>query len=103
MSPIEVENGTMEFAGTPGHINVIASDDDDNEAELRLKPGQAVSLAGAIRADQKTDFETDSGVVGWEPGRGIYVEEYGGDDFYLILSPEQQDAVAHALLGVQPL
>jgi hypothetical protein len=52
-------------------------------------------------ADQRTDIDTESGMISWEPGRGLYVELYDGPDFYVVFSPEDRNGVASKMLTVQ--
>lgn len=93
---IEVTNGELEFVPTPGHVNLIGRDG-EFEAELRLSAVEWEELRQGMGADQRTDIDTESGMVSWEPGRGMYVELYDGPDFYLILSPDDREKVLAAM------
>lgn len=100
---IELQDGRVELAGSPGHVNVIATDDlSKAEVELRLDPEQKDRLAWAVRENQPYDAETGDGQIGWEPGRGLYVEVYGEDDFYLLCSPDDQERLAEGLSNARP-
>ena len=94
---ITVENGTIELAPTPGHLNLIA-EEGENGCEVCLRDDEKHTLAEGIRSDSKTDVELADGVVGWEPGRGLYVESYATSDLYMILSPEQREKLVTALV-----
>jgi hypothetical protein len=103
---INVENGTLEFAPSPDRINLIAEErGEDGGVELRLSPSERDMLAQAMERDEHLDLEEVDGargLVAWEPERGLYVEEYGGVQFYLVLSPEQREVAVRAAREVNP-
>lgn len=100
MTTIEASNGSVEFAPSPDHVNLIAEADDDG-AEVRLNEDDKYALYTALRKDEKTDIELVDGIVSWEPARGLYVENYGGSSLYVILTPEEREQAAEALSATQ--
>lgn len=98
----ELESGELELAPTPGHVNVIARDG-EWEAELSLKAPDLETLRRGLVEDVKVDVDTDTGLISWEPGRGLYVEVYDGPDFYLVFSPSDREDVASGILTARPL
>lgn len=93
---IMVEGGTIELIGTPEHVNVLI-ECSDGAAELRLTDSEKTTLADGLHGDAKTDVECEGGVLAWEPGRGLYFEEYSGSDGYVVFSPDDREHVANEL------
>lgn len=93
---IKVEGGTIELISTPDHVNVLI-ECPDGGCELRLRDDEKTTLADGLRDDAKADVELADGVLAWEPGRGLYFEEYSSTDGYVVLSPDERERVADEL------
>lgn len=99
-----VDGGRVEFETSPEAINVIAYEngDEDHPVELRIYPSERSTLVRAMRDDMKTDVETaDGGLIGWEPGKGLYLEDIDARILTLACSPGDREMLADAFANAE--
>lgn len=93
---VPVADGELEFAPSPDHVNVIA-ETGEGGVELRLSEEQRDRLAKGLREDVEVNIELEDGLIAWEPKRGLYVEDFDGEELCVVLSPEERERAAEAL------